>query len=56
MGKLLLLSLLLATIALPMWAASDPSPLRGLRRAMLWLVGFNVFYLIAIIYIFPRVG
>ena len=56
MGKIILISILLATIALPMRAARDPSPTRGLRRTVLWLVAFNVFYLIAIIYILPRVG
>jgi hypothetical protein len=55
-GKLILISILIATVALPMRAARDPSPTRGLRRAVLWIVAFNVCYLIAIVYILPRVS
>lgn len=54
MQKLLLVSILVATIALPMRAAADPSPARGLRRAIVWLVAFNVAYLIGIVYVLPR--
>jgi len=53
-GKLLLISILFATIALPLRAARDPSPVRGLRRTVVWLVGFNVFYVLAVVYLLPR--
>jgi hypothetical protein len=56
MGKLLLISILLANMSLPMLAARDPSPRRGLRRTIVSLVLFNVFYLIGIVYILPRIS
>jgi hypothetical protein len=56
MGKVILLSVVIATVVLPMRAARDPQPARGLRRAVLWLVLFNVFYMLALIHVMPRVG
>ena len=54
MQKLLLISLLVATVALPMRAARDSSAVRGLRKTVLWTVALNVLYLIAILYVYPR--
>jgi hypothetical protein len=54
-GKFLLLSILLATVMIPMRAASDRSPKRGFRRTILMMTAFNLFYLFAIIYVLPRV-
>jgi len=52
--KLLLVSILFATMALPMRAARDPSPVRGLRKALVWTAGFGVLYMLAILYLYPR--
>jgi hypothetical protein len=54
MQKLLLISIWLATIILPFIAALDPSPRRGLRRLLLMMSGYIAFYVIAIIFILPR--
>lgn len=54
MQKNLLLTILIATIMIPMLAASDRSPTRGFRRTVTWMALFNVFYMIALIYIWPR--
>lgn len=54
MQKNLLLTILIATITIPMLAASDRSPTRGFRRMIVWMVAFNVCYLFAILYIWPR--
>jgi len=54
MQKFTLLSILLATVIIPMRAASDRSARSGLRRTILWMAAFNVAYLIAIIYVYPR--
>lgn len=54
MQKFTLLSILLATVIIPMVAASDRSAKRGLRRTVLWMAAFNVAYLFAIIYVYPR--
>jgi hypothetical protein len=54
MQKLLLLSILIATLAIPMIAASDRSPKRGFRKLVLWMVAFNVCYVIGVVYVLPR--
>ena len=56
MGKGILLSILISLFFFPFWFSRDPSPVRGLRRA---LVGFAIavaMYVIAIVYILPRVS
>lgn len=54
MAKLILISILFATVAVPMRAASDSSPTRGLRRAVGLLVCFNLLYLILVVFVYPR--
>lgn len=54
MGKLVLNSILIATLALPMFAARDRSPMRGLRRALLWVAAFDACYLVALLYVYPH--
>lgn len=54
MAKLLLNSIVIATLVLPMYAARDRSPARGLRRAVLWVIGFNLFYVLSVIHLYPR--
>ena len=56
MGKFILLSILIATVAIPMHTARDESPARGLRRTVLGLATFNLFYLLAVIYLLPRLS
>lgn len=56
MGKLLLISVIVATIALPMRAARHPSPARALRRALAWTAAYYAAYLVAILYVLPRLG
>ncbi len=54
MQKFLLMSILIATVVIPMIAASDRSAIRGFRRAVVWMAAFNLFYLFAIVYVWPR--
>ena len=54
MQKALLLSVLVATIAIPMVAAGSRHPKRGVRTTIVWMAAFNLFYLIGVIYILPR--
>jgi hypothetical protein len=54
MKKFLLHSILLATIVIPMLAASDRSPQRGFRRTLVWMAVFNACYVFGIIYVLPR--
>jgi hypothetical protein len=54
MQKLLLLSLLIMIVAIPMRAAADPSPARGLRRAVIGTVAYAFVYVMLIVYVLPR--
>lgn len=55
-AKLILFSILFFSFALPMRAARDRHPVRGLKKAVAWTVGFNVLYLLAVLYVWPRLG
>ena len=56
MLKLVLLSVCLALVAIPLWAARDPFPGRGLRRALLGVALFNLFYLVLVRVVVPRLA
>jgi hypothetical protein len=53
MASGLLMAILGATIALPLWAARDPQPTRGLRRAGILFTVFVVLWAQALLHIFP---
>jgi hypothetical protein len=55
-GKLLLVSVIVATLAIPMRAARHPSPARALRRAAAWLAAYYAAYLFGVLYVYPRLG
>ena len=54
MSKLVLLSIVIATIALPARAARESSPRKGLRKVIIWMLVFEVFYVLALIFLFGR--
>ncbi len=56
MQKILLLSTVISLVALPVIASKDPHPKRAMKKAILWLVAFNFFYLFATRVIYPRLG
>ena len=56
MAKALLLSICIALVGLPLWAAKDRPPGRGLKRALLAVVAFNFFYIVVLRVIVPRLG
>jgi hypothetical protein len=45
--KLLLLSVLIATVLIPAFAAMDLNALRGLKRTLFWTMLFNAAYALA---------
>lgn len=51
--KNFLITLILAPIVLPALAASDPNPLRGLRRGVWLVLAFNVLYAVIVKVFFP---
>ncbi len=53
-SKLLLISILVAGIALPAWAARTRSPKKGLKQALFATLLFNLFYLAALRVLYPR--
>jgi hypothetical protein len=53
--KFILASILFAHVALPLWAARDRSPRRGLKKVLLSMLVFNAVYLVALLFVFPRV-
>jgi hypothetical protein len=54
MSKLFLLSILIATIALPARAASRPNPKKGLKKALVYMALFNLFYLFGLVFLYGR--
>ncbi len=56
MGKLLLMSVVLALMALPILASRDSVPERGLKRAIASIVAFNLFFVFLVRVVVPRLG
>jgi hypothetical protein len=56
MAKFMLLSILIATVAIPMWLAKNKSPRSGLRRVLI-AMGIYVFLWTGFcVYFFLRMG
>jgi hypothetical protein len=53
MQKLLLLSLVLGTVAIPVRASSDKSARRGLKRAIFGVFLLEVFYAFGLLVLYP---
>ena len=54
MQKILLVSILVATVAIPVQMSREKSRVEGVKRTVKWMVGFCVVYLIGLIYLYPR--
>lgn len=52
MGKLLLMSVVLATIAIPVVCARDRVARRGLKRMLLFLCLFNALYIVILLHVY----
>lgn len=52
----LLQSLMLAMMLIPIIAARDASPLRGLKKAIVWFAWFSLFYVAALRFLYPRLS
>jgi len=55
-SKLVLLSITLALVVIPIWAARQPHPLKGLRLALLGLFTFHLVYAFLLRVVVPRLG
>jgi len=54
MNKLILLSVIIASIVIPVRAAKAKNPQAGLKKALLQVAAFNVIYLLALIFVWGR--
>ncbi|HYQ03502.1 MAG TPA: hypothetical protein VER96_32730 [Polyangiaceae bacterium] len=54
MSKLILISVVFATIAIPAFAARDAVPKNGLKKAISYTLFFHAFYAFALIYLWGR--
>jgi hypothetical protein len=56
MRSALLQSLMLALLLIPLVAARDARPRRGLKKAVVWLLGFSLVYAIALRFLYSRLS
>jgi hypothetical protein len=54
MQKLILISIILVDVLVPMWAARDRNPLRGLKKALFYMCVCNTIYLLLVMFVYPR--
>ena len=55
MGKIVLLSILFMTIAVPVHAAREPDPVRGLAKTMWRMAVFTLLYWLGVMFLTPMV-
>lgn len=56
MISLLLNSVMIMSVVIPILAARDKSPKRGLTRTVVYVALFNVVYLLACLFVYPRLA
>jgi hypothetical protein len=56
MEKVLLMSVIVVMVVLPLRAGHDVSPRRGLKRALVGVLGYNVIYALLLRFVLPRLG
>jgi len=55
MAKLLLMSVLFATATIPYFSTAERDPKRGLKLAIFRMLVFNAIYVMAVMFIYPRI-
>ena len=53
-AKFILISILFMSIIIPARAASAKDPRKGLKKALVQMTVFNLLYVLAITYLYPR--
>jgi hypothetical protein len=56
MQKGLLISILVATITIPIWAAKEENATKATKKAVFFLFAYNVFYVLALKFVFFKLG
>jgi len=54
MATALIMSVLFATVLIPLWAARERNARRGYKRTILGLCVFNALYLVALLVVYRR--
>jgi hypothetical protein len=54
--KLLLISIVFATVGIPIWAAQERNSKKAFKKALFFLVAFNLLYVLALRFMFYRLG
>ena len=54
MQKALVVSILVATIAIPIWAAREKSARKAFKKTFFYLLAFNALYVLALKFVFFR--
>ena len=54
MDKVILVSIIVATVVVPALGARDANPRRGLKRTLVFLFAFNVVYLALVVLVYTR--
>jgi hypothetical protein len=55
MAKLLLMSVIFATVLIAVWASADQQPRRGLAKAIRALLIYCFIYLMLVMYVYPEI-
>jgi formate-dependent nitrite reductase membrane component NrfD len=56
MTMLSLLTLAMMLVVLPLLAARDAQPMRGLKKTVVWVAAFNLFFVFFLRVVIPRLG
>lgn len=54
MKKIVLMSILFATIAIPVRASNEPNARLALKKSLLYAFVFNVIYWLLLLFVYPR--
>ena len=54
MAKLVLMSVIIGSIMMPVFAARAANAMRGLKKTIVLMFVFNALYFLAVRYIYPR--
>jgi hypothetical protein len=55
MAKLILISIIFSTVAIPVVASRDTNPVRGMKKVILYALLFHAVYLLSVLLVYPRV-
>jgi hypothetical protein len=54
-GKLIIMSIIFATVGIPITCSRDPNPVRGVKRMLLLLTVFTAIYIALLVFVYTSV-